>query len=259
MRILTHLAATAAVIALSAGIAAAKDWSHVRIGTEGAYPPFNNMEPDGSLVGFDIDIAKALCDQMKVECEFVIQDWDGMIPALQAGKFDAIIASMSITDERKEVIDFTDKYYNTPPAIAAPVGSDLMGVTAEDLAGKKLGAQSSTTHSNYAEEHFPDADLQLYPTADEYKLDLESGRIDAAIDDVVVLSEWLDTPEGACCRIVGTLAIDPVINGIGAGIGIRKEDQDLKEMFNAAIKAIRENGTYKKINDKYFSFDVYGS
>jgi polar amino acid transport system substrate-binding protein len=259
MRILTRLAATAAVIALSAGIATAKDWTKVRIGTEGAYPPFNNLEADGSLVGFDVDIAKALCDEMKVECEFVVQDWDGMIPALQAGKFDAIIASMSITDERKEVIDFSDKYYNTPPAIAAPVGSDLMGVTAEDLAGKRLGAQSSTTHSNYAEEHFPDADLQLYPTADEYKLDLESGRIDAAIDDVVVLSEWIDTPEGACCRIVGTLAIDPVINGIGAGIGIRKEDQDLKEMFNAAIKAIRENGTYQEINDKYFSFDVYGS
>ncbi len=196
---------------------------------------------------------------MKVDCEFVVQDWDGMIPALQAGKFDAIIASMSITDERKQVIDFTDKYYNTPPAIAAPVGSDLRGVAADDLSGKKLGAQSSTTHSNYAEAHFPDADLQLYPTADEYKLDLQSGRIDAAIDDVVVLSEWLDTPEGACCRIVGTLAIDPVINGIGAGIGIRKEDTDLKEMFNAAIKAIRENGKYKEINDKYFSFDVYGS
>jgi polar amino acid transport system substrate-binding protein len=259
MRILTRLAATAAVIALSAGVASAKDWTKVRIGTEGAYPPFNNMEADGSLVGFDVDIAKALCDEMQVECEFVIQDWDGIIPALQAGKFDAIIASMSITDERKEVIDFTDKYYNTPPAIAAPTGSDLMGVTAEDLAGKRLGAQSSTTHSNYAEEHFPDADLQLYPTADEYKLDLQSGRIDAAIDDVVVLSEWLDTPEGDCCRIVGTLAIDPVINGIGAGVGIRKEDTDLKEMFNAAIKAIRENGKYEEINNQYFSFDVYGS
>jgi polar amino acid transport system substrate-binding protein len=259
MRILTRLAATVAVIALSAGVASAKDWTKVRIGTEGAYPPFNNMEADGSLVGFDVDIAKALCEEMQVECEFVVQDWDGMIPALQAGKFDAIIASMSITDERKEVIDFTDKYYNTPPAIAAPTGSDLTGVTAEDLAGKRLGAQSSTTHSNYAEEHFPDADLQLYPTADEYKLDLESGRIDAAIDDVVVLSEWLDTPEGACCRIVGTLTIDPVINGIGAGVGIRKEDTDLKEMFNAAIKAIRENGKYEEINNEYFSFDVYGS
>jgi len=259
MRILTRLAAAAALVALVAGTAGAKDWSKVRIGTEGAYPPFNNLEADGSLVGFDVDIAKALCEQMKVECEFVVQDWDGMIPALQAGKFDAIIASMSITEERMKVIDFTDKYYNTPPAIAVPNESKLKGVMAADLAGIKLGAQSSTTHSNYAEEHFPDADLQLYPTADEYKLDLESGRIDAAIDDVVVLSEWIDSDAGKCCRILGTLEIDPVINGIGAGIGIRKEDTDLKEMFNAAIKAIRENGTYKKINDQYFKFDVYGS
>jgi polar amino acid transport system substrate-binding protein len=158
-----------------------------------------------------------------------------------------------------QVIDFTEKYYNTPPAIAVPSGSTLKGVTAEDLKGVKLGAQSSTTHSNYAEAKFPDADLQLYPTADEYKLDLESGRIDAAIDDVVVLSEWIDSDAGKCCRILGTVTPDPVINGLGAGIGIRKEDSDLKALFNTAIEAIRANGKYKEINDKYFKFDVYGS
>jgi polar amino acid transport system substrate-binding protein len=254
-----RLAAAAAIIALSAGLASAQDWSKVRIGTEGAYPPFNNLEADGTLVGFDVDIARALCEEMRVECEFVVQDWDGMIPALQAGKFDAIIASMSITDERKEAIDFTAKYYNTPPAIAVPNDAEIKGVTPEDLAGVKLGAQSSTTHSNYAEEKFPDADLQLYPTADEYKLDLQSGRIDAAIDDVVVLDEWIKSDDGNCCRILGTLTPDPVINGEGAGIGIRKEDTDLKEMFNAAIEAIRSNGKYEEINNKYFSFDVYGS
>jgi polar amino acid transport system substrate-binding protein len=254
-----RLAAFAALVALGAASAQAKDWTHVKIGTEGAYPPFNNLEADGSLVGFDVDIAKALCEEMKVECEFVAQEWDGMIPALQAGKFDAIIASMSITDERKQVIDFTDKYYNTPPAIAVPKDSTLKGVTPDDLSGVKLGAQSSTTHSNFAEAKFPDADLQLYPTADEYKLDLESGRIDAAIDDVVVLSEWIDSDAGQCCRILGTLTPDPEINGPGAGVGLRKEDTDLKEMFNKAIQAIRANGKYKEINDKYFKFDVYGS
>jgi polar amino acid transport system substrate-binding protein len=257
MRILTHLAATAAAIALSAGLAAAQE--KVRIGTEGAYPPFNNLAADGSLVGFDIDIAKALCEEMKVECEFIVQDWDGMIPALVAGKFDAIIASMSITAERMEVIDFTNKYYNTPPAIAVPMASEIKGATPEDLAGVKLGAQSATTHSNYAEEKFPDAELQLYPTADEYKLDLQSGRIDAAIDDVVVLDEWIKSPDGACCRILGTLTPDPVINGEGAGIGLRKGEDELKAKFNAAIDAIRANGKYEEINNKYFSFDVYGS
>lgn len=255
---LIRLAAAAAIVLAAAGGAEAKDWSKVRIGTEGAYPPFNNLTSDGQLVGFDIDIAKALCEEMKVECEFTTQDWDGIIPALQAGKFDAIIASMSITEERKQKVDFTDKYYNTGPAIAVPKDSKITGVTPEDLKGIILGAQSSTTHSNYAEAKFPDAELKLYPTPDEYKLDLESGRLDAAIDDVVVLSEWVNATEGACCKIVGALQPDPVINGIGAGIAVRKEDGDLKEMFNKAIAAIRANGKYKEINDKYFQFDVYG-
>jgi polar amino acid transport system substrate-binding protein len=246
------------VVAVTGGSVEARDWTTVRVGTEGAYPPFNYLEADGSLVGFDIDIANALCEEMQVECEFVVQDWDGIIPALQAGKFDAIIASMSITEERMKIIDFTNKYYNTPPAIAVPKDSSLKGVTPGDLASIRIGAQSSTTHANYAEAHFPAADLQLYPTSDEYKLDLASGRIDAVIDGVVVLSDWLASEQGACCRILGTLTPDLAINGPGAGIGVRKDDTDLKEMLNAAIDAIRADGTYKEINDKYFSFDVYG-
>ncbi|GGB41871.1 ABC transporter substrate-binding protein [Roseibium aquae] len=255
MRIL-RLAAAAAFVAAGLGAAQANDWSKVRIGTEGAYPPFNTLTSDGQLVGFDIDIANALCEQMKVECEFITQDWDGMIPALQAGKFDAVIASMSITEERKQKVDFTNKYYNTPPAIAVPKDSSITSV--DGLAGAALGAQSSTTHSNYAEAKIPQADLKLYPTPDEYKLDIANGRIDAVIDDVVVLSEWLSTEDGACCKILTTLTPDPVINGEGAGIAIRKEDTALRDMFNEAIIAIRENGKYKEINDKYFDFDVYG-
>ena len=250
-------AAAVAVLAAVSG-AEAKDWSKVRIGTEGAYPPFNSLTADGQLIGFDIDIAKALCEEMKVECEFVTQDWDGMIPALQAGKFDAVIASMSITEERKEKVDFTNKYYNPPPAIAVPKDSDIAEATDAALSGKMLGAQSSTTHSNYAEAKLPSAELKLYPTTDEYKLDLESGRIDAVIDDVVVLSEWVDSDAGACCKILGTLTPDPEINGPGAGIALRKGEDELRESFNKAIAALRENGKYKEINDKYFSFDVYG-
>ena len=220
------LAVSAAALIVSMG-AAAQAASHggmkkVVIGTEGAYPPFNNLESDGSLVGFDIDIAKALCEEMKVECEFVTQDWDGIIPALLAGKFDAIIASMSITEERKEKVDFTNKYYNTPPAIAVPKDSPITEASDAGLAGKVIGAQSSTTHSNYAEEKLASAELKLYPTPDEYKLDIDSGRVDAVIDDVIVLSEWLKSDAGTCCKLLGTLTPDPVINGEGAGIAIRK-------------------------------------
>lgn len=260
MRKFTRIALAAAMLTLGAGVAQAqdKDWTKVRIGTEGAYPPFNAIGPDGQLTGFDIEIAKALCDKMKVECEFITQDWDGIIPALNSGRYDAIVASMSITDERKQQVDFSDKYYNTPPAIAVPKDSKLTEATPEALEGVALGAQSSTTHSNYAEEKLPGADLKLYPTADEYKLELTNGRIDAAIDDVVVLSQWIASPEGACCKILGTLTPDPVINGIGAGIAIRKEDTALRDMFNKAIDEIRADGTYQRINDKYFDFDVYG-
>ena len=252
------MAASAAVIALMASTAMAAG-EKIVIGTEGAYPPFNNLESDGSLTGFDIDIAKALCEEMKAECTFVTQDWDGIIPALISKKFDAIIASMSITAERKEKVDFTNKYYNTPPAIVVPKDSPITEATAAALQGKALGAQGSTTHSNYAEAHMKGAEIKLYPTADEYKLDIANGRIDAVIDDVVVLSEWLKTADGACCKLLGTLPIDPVINGDGAGIAVRKGDDALREKFNKAIEAIRANGKYKEINEKYFPFDVYGS
>ncbi|MEX3009514.1 ABC transporter substrate-binding protein [Hoeflea sp. TYP-13] len=261
MRISKYLTIAASVAVVAATMGTANADSHekmIKIGTEGAYPPFNNLTSDGKLEGFDIDIANALCEEMKVKCEFVINDWDGMIPSLVAGKFDAVIASMSITDERKEKVDFSEKYYNTPPAVAVPKDSDISEATDAGLSGKILGAQSATTHSNYAEEKLPSVDVRLYPTPDEYKLDIVSGRVDAVIDDVIVLGEWLKTDDGACCKILGTLTPDPVINGEGAGIAIRKGEDELREMFNEAIAAIRANGKYKEINDKYFEVDVYG-
>lgn len=235
-----------------------KNWSKVVIGTEGAYPPFNYLDASGELKGFDVDIARALCEEMQVECTFVTQDWDGMIPALQNGNFDALIASMSITPEREEQIDFTNKYYQTPPAIAVPKNSEITEATPEALAGMAIGAQTSTTHARAAEAYFPDAEVRFYPTAEEYKLDIESGRVDAVVDDIIVLNEWLQSEAGACCKLLDTLPADPEIYGKGIGIGLRKDNDKLKAMFNDAITAIRENGTYKEIQDKYFDFDVYG-
>ncbi|MBB3286092.1 MULTISPECIES: lysine/arginine/ornithine ABC transporter substrate-binding protein [Rhizobium] len=259
MRISTRLfaAASFAVMSLVAGAALA-DGDTIVFGTDATYPPFESLDAGGKFTGFDIDITNALCDHMKVKCTFVNQDFDGIIPALQAKKFDAIISSMSITPEREKIVDFTNKIYNTPPAIAIPKDSTLKEATDEALKGKTIGAQSSTTHANYASAHLKDAELKLYPSADEYKLDLSNGRIDAAIDDVVVLSEWVKSDAGNCCKMLGTLKSDPVINGVGAGIAIRKGDTALKDKLNAAIAAIRADGTYKKIQDKYFDFDVYG-
>ncbi|MEM0900851.1 MAG: ABC transporter substrate-binding protein [Pseudomonadota bacterium] len=254
----TLLATTAASLFAIASASADGHSMSIKIGTEGAYPPFNQLEADGTLVGFDIDIANALCEEMGAECEFVTSDWDGIIPGLLAGNYDAIIASMSITEERLEVVDFSNKYYNSPPALAVPKDSDITEATDAALAGKTIGAQSSTTHSTYAEELLSSASTTLYPTPDEYKLDIANGRVDAVIDDVIVLSEWLETDAGACCKLLGTLTPDLTINGPGAGIALRKGEDELKAKFNAAIDAIRANGTYKEINDKYFDFDVYG-
>ncbi len=188
MRISPRLFAAASLAAMSlfAGAAMAEDT--VVIGTDATYPPFESLDAAGKFQGFDIDIANALCDQMKVKCTFVNQDFDGIIPALQAKKFDAIVSSMSITPEREKTVDFTNKYYNTPPAIAVPKDSTLTEANDDALKGKTIGAQSSTTHANYASTHLKDAELKLYPSADEYKLDLANGRIDSVIDDVVVLS-----------------------------------------------------------------------
>ncbi|WP_319495917.1 ABC transporter substrate-binding protein [uncultured Cohaesibacter sp.] len=263
MRLFKKFAVAATALMMVAGGAQAAD--KIRIGTEGAYPPFNELTADGKLIGFDIDMANALCEEMKAECEFVVQDWDGMIPALMAGKFDAVIASMSITPDRLKKVDFSKKYYNTPGALAVPKDSKLAAIDPEDLPaavaelkGLTIGAQSSTTHSNFAEQKLPDTELKLYPTSDEYKLDLEAGRLDGVTDDVVVLDEWVKSESGACCKILGTFPAIEEIYGQGAGIAVRKGETELADRFSAAIKAIRANGKYKEINDKYFDFDVYG-
>lgn len=259
MRILTRIALAASATAFAISLGAANAQDVLRLGTEGAYPPFNNLTADGKLEGFDIDIGNALCEQMKVKCEWVTQDWDGIIPALQAGKFDAIVASMSITEERKQKIDFSNKYYKLPSALGAPKDTDIKGVTKEDLAGKTIGAQTSTTHFNYAEKTFTDSTIKGYPTSQEEQLDLASGRLDAIQDGIIVLGEWLKTSDGACCKILGVPEPQPAeIFGEGAGISVRKGETELVNKLNAAIEAIRVNGKYKEINDKYFSFDVYG-
>jgi polar amino acid transport system substrate-binding protein len=258
---LKRFAAAAAMVVLVAGAAQAqnKDWSTIRIGVDATYPPFESMDSAGNMQGFSIEVAQALCERMKAKCEFMNQDWEGIIPALQANKFDAIISSMSITEERKQQVEFTDKYYHTPPAVAVPKDSELKGITPEDLAGATIGAQNSTIHANYIQEILKESELKAYPSADEYKLDLQNGRLDAAIDDVVVLDTWLKSPEGACCKMLGTIKQIPAIHGEGAGIALRKEDTQLRDMFNKALAEIRADGTYKRINDKYFAFDVHGS
>jgi lysine-arginine-ornithine-binding protein len=254
MRTTIRLAFGLAALLAAAAPASAKDWKTVRIGVEGAYAPFNFFDANKELQGFDVDIAKAVCEKMKVECTVVAQDWDGIIPALLAGKYDAIFSSMSITDERKKVIDFTDKYYDVPSIFVTAKDSGITDTSPETLSGKSLGAQSSTIQANYLDEHYKDASIKLYPSQEEVNLDLVSGRIDALLVDKLVATDWLKSNDGKCCTMIGS----DIIAGGPVGAGIRKEDQDLKEMINKGIAAILADGTYQKINAKYFSFSIYG-
>ncbi|MBL8512179.1 MAG: ABC transporter substrate-binding protein [Betaproteobacteria bacterium] len=237
----------------------AADASKIRIGVEGAYPPFSQIGTDGKLQGFDIDIANALCAELKAQCTLVQQDFDGMIPGLLSRKIDAVIASMTITEERKRSVDFSDKYYQTPARMVAKAGSNLV-VTPEGLKGKRIGVQRTTIHDRFATAEFKQSEIVRYTKQDDVFLDLASGRLDGAlVDSIAAAVGFLKTPAGKGFAFVGPVYDDPKYFGIGAGIAVRKADTDLRNRLSAAITAIRANGVYKKIQDKYFDFDVYGT
>ena len=236
----------------------ANEWNKIRIGVEGAYPPFSKVEKDGTLVGFDIDIAMALCEEIGAECVLVPQDWDGIIPALMARKYDAIIASMSITEERKKKVAFSDKYYNTPAKFARKKGSGI-AISKAGLKGKTVGVQRATIHDNFITGEFGDSvEIKRYGTQDEAYLDAISGRVDLLLADSIAMEAgFLKTDQGKGWEFVGPGYSDPKYFGVGAGIAVRKSDGELAKLFSLAIKVIRSNGVYHMINGKYFAFDVY--
>jgi polar amino acid transport system substrate-binding protein len=260
MKITRRLAAFAAIATLSLTFgftAALAQDKIVRIGTEGAYPPFNFIDQSGKLAGFDVDIGLALCEKMQVKCELVAQDWDGIIPALTAGKYDVIIASMFITDERKKVVSFTNPYYAAAMTHVTASDSDITEFTDAALAGKAVGAQSSTTQAEYIQKIYPSADIRLYKTQDEANLDMANGRLDVMVGDLVPMLQWTEkTEDGKCCKLVGEPITDKAFVGEGVGMAVRQEDNELREKLNKALADIVADGTYKKINDKYFSLNV---
>ncbi len=222
----------------------------LRIGSEGYYPPFNFVDQSGKLKGFDIDIALALCERLKVECKLVAQDWDGIIPALLAGKYDAIVASMSITDERKKVVSFTDKYYSNKVRFVAAKGG---GFDPANLAGKTVGTQRATIAAGWLAKNAGGAKVKLYDKQTDAYLDLAARRLDAIFADGLVLHEWLKTRAGAGFEMVG----DAYELDEGIGIAVRKEDNTLRQRLNAALAAILADGTYATINARYFPFSIY--
>lgn len=245
------------VIALLAGPVAAQE---VKVGIAAeAYPPFASPDASGNWVGWEVEIINAVCAAGEMDCVITPVAWDGIIPSLTSGQIDVIMASMSITEERKQTIDFSDKYYNTPTVIVGAKGVE-MAPTPEGLAGKVIGVQASTIHADYVEKYFAPtaAEIKIYQTQDEANQDLAAGRIDATQADSIAMDAFLASDAGAaCCEMKGSVADDPQILGLGVGAGVRKGDDALREKINAAIAKVIADGTYDEITAKYFASSIY--
>jgi len=267
------------VLAFGTGTTQAKDWTKVTIATEGAYEPWNFVQPDGKLAGFEIDLAHDLCTRMKVECNIVQNDWDGMIPALTAGKFDAIMAGMSVTSKRLEVIDFSHTYAAGPSGFLVPKSSSLaklpgtgeiLNLSSDDaknkdiidqmrvmLKGKTIGVQVATIQGNFAQKYFKDvATIQECKTTEQHDLDLMAGRIDAAFAEVSYLLTTASKPEAKDLTLAGAEFRGGDVLGQGTGVGIRKNEPELKAMLDKAIAGEAADGSLKKLQAKWFKLDM---
>ena len=257
------IAAVSLVFLTASSLAGAADWSGkvLRLGVDPTYPPLEYKNQDGTLTGFGVDIAEALCAELKARCVWVESSWDGMIPGLLARKFDAVASSMTITPKRLEQIAFTDKVSNAPARLVAKRGSGLQP-TLESLKGKRIGVEQGSTQESYAKAVWGSkgVDILSYQNQDQVYADLVVGRLDASLQGAIQASYgFLKTAAGQDYEFAGATLEDPGFFGVGDGLGLRKGDVALREDLNKALATILANGTYARINDKYFDFDVYGA
>ncbi|GAB7538895.1 ABC transporter substrate-binding protein [Burkholderia sp. 3C] len=253
--------ALCAALALMAGSAFAKEWKTVRIGVDASYPPFESVAQNGDIVGFDVDLTKEICTRIAVRCKWVAQDLDGIIPALKARKFDIIVSSLTVTDKRREQIDFSDKLYDAPARMIAKAGSPLRPSVAS-LKGKRVGVEQGSTQETYAKTYWETQGVTIVPyqNQDQVYTDLGTGRLDAALQDELQADYgFLRTARGKGFAWAGPEVKDPKTIGDGTAIGLRKEDTDLKAKINAALAAMHQDGTYDRLSHQYFSFSVYSA
>lgn len=249
------------VLAFSSATAAfAAIPQNIRIGTDPTYAPFESKNSQGELVGFDIDLAKELCKRINTQCTFVENPLDALIPSLKAKKIDAIMSSLSITEKRQQEIAFTDKLYAADSRLVVAKNSDIQP-TVESLKGKRVGVLQGTTQETFSNEHWAPKGIEIvsYQGQDNIYSDLTAGRIDAAFQDEIAASEgFLKQPVGKDYKFGGPSVKDEKLFGVGTGMGLRKEDNELREALNKAFAEMRADGTYEKLAKKYFDFDVYG-
>lgn len=263
---------------LSTTAAYAKDWSSVNIATEGSYEPWNLTLPGGKIGGFEPELMDVLCQRMKLQCTVKVQNWDGMIASLNAGKFDVLMDAIVITDERKQVMAFSVPYARTPASFAAMDPKLLPGATGQAhtltlnndpaqikpavealrkaLDGKTIGIASGTVYTPFIDEYFKDvATVREYNTSADAILDLSAGRIDAVFDDVTFLNATMAKPDSQGLVYTGPEIAGPIW-GEGEALGFRQADADLKARFDAALKEAIADGTVKRLSEKWFKVDL---
>lgn len=229
----------------------------LRIGTEGTYRPMSFYDSAGKLTGFEVELVQAICAELKAECEFVITDIDSMAASLDEGRIDAMASGVRITPKRKKVVDFSDKYYTPSARFVTCRHKDLKEVSPQDVKGFKIGTQSNTSNSDYLSTNYADAaSLQFYKTMDEAYLDLTNGRLDAVMSNAFVGYDFLQSERGKDCAYIGAPVTDPAYFGDGVGMAIKKGNADLAKTLNEGIKAVQADGTYDKLNAKYWPFSV---
>ncbi|MDU6411289.1 MAG: arginine ABC transporter substrate-binding protein [Yersiniaceae bacterium] len=236
------LAALLSGVAFTAGAA-----DTIRFAASATYPPFESMDANNQIVGFDIDLANALCKQLQATCTFTNQAFDSLIPALKFKRFDAVISGMDITPERQKQVAFTQPYYANSAVVIAPKGKYA---SMADLKGKRIGMENGTTHQKYLQEKHPEITTVAYDSYQNAILDLKNGRLDGVFGDTAVVNEWLKSNPNLAA--VGEHVTDPQYFGIGLGIAVRPDNTALLEKLNGALAAIKADGTYKTINDKWF-------
>ena len=227
--------------------------------TEAAFPPFNMRADDGSIIGWEIELGMAMCERVNLKCEFVAQEWDGMIPGLLAKKYTAIFGAMQITEQRSKVINFTDKYFRAVSSFLAAEGTEI-DFDDKKLGGLAIGTYPGTTQC-FLDAHYPDANYRIYKTATDLALDLNAGRIDVMVGQIIQADSAIirKYPEKNYVFIGEPVEYWDTANcfGPGGGIGVRKEDKELLALLNKAIKMVRDDGTYEKLSVKYFGRDIY--
>lgn len=239
--------------------AAARDYSEVRLGVDIPYEPFMYREADGTLTGFEIELGNAVCDYLEINCTWVEQDWDGIIPGLLARNYDAIMSSMAITDERAQRVLFSEAYYTTPSSWITTRERDIDIEDRASLEGLTVGVQRATNQDNYVTELYGDIlEIRRYTGVDDVVTDLMAGRLDLTFMDYPIAEAAIeiDTPESEFQRISDFIKKPEHIFGKGVGVAFRPRDEALAERFNKALSELKENGTYDEIMNRYFKYDV---